>query len=139
MKLLIYFKNHKFTYFLLSILSLTLFSCNSDKPDTSNISINIEFKDFTKDIMEIKGEITKENLIQLRSDYGSFYDDYITYIMGYGSPLSDTALRALNFFKEDNHEQHLYKVVQDKFGDFKKQKKEIISLIRSDSAANNPS
>ena len=119
------FRN-KLTIFLTSLFSLVLFSCGTNSPDTSTIEVNVQFKDFTEDIMEIKGEITPNHLLKLREEYGAFYDDYIGQIMRYGSPLSDTALRALNYFKQDPHEQHLYKVVKLRFGDFTKQKKEIL-------------
>lgn len=116
----------EFTIFLISLFTLVLFSCTSNGPDSANIEVEVQFKDFTKDVMEIKGDITLKDLKTLREEYGVFYDDYITYIMGYGSPLSDTALRALNYFKQDPHEVHLFNLVQAKFGNFETQKNEIL-------------
>lgn len=116
---------YKFTSFLISILFCFLISCNGKKPDTSDIQVNIEFKHFTEDLLSIKGELNYDNLSALRKEYGTFYDDYVTYIMGFGAPLSDSAIRALNYFKMDEHEKYLNGLVKQKFGDFSAQEKTI--------------
>lgn len=122
---------YKFTAFLLSFLCCVLISCNSDNPNTSNIEVDIEFKHFTKDLLTIKGELTVENLSVLQKKYGSFYNDYVTHIMGFGAPLSDSAIRALNYFKMDEHEHYLNKLVQEKYGDFKKEEKAILKAYKN--------
>jgi hypothetical protein len=102
-----------------AILFFTLFfcisGCDGSKNRRSAVDVNVNIKHFEKDLFELKANAGPDDFLKLREEYGPFYDDFVSYIMGYGDPLSDSAMRAMYYLSQDEHMKHLAGLVAEKY------------------------
>jgi hypothetical protein len=79
----------KFYIVCLSFLFLISCGSQSDKPDVSNISVNLKVERFEKDLFALDTNKIQEELFSLQKKYPEFLPLYINHVLGLG-PLSDT-------------------------------------------------
>jgi gliding motility-associated lipoprotein GldB len=69
--------------YLLFIAAIVVLSCNkSNKPDVSNINVDIKIQRFEQDLYQGKNKSIVETDLILAKKYGAFYDDFIHRMVG---------------------------------------------------------
>lgn len=121
-------RNVKLILFVLIVISLS--GCNScnktksrEKPDVSNIAINVQLQRFDKDLFELnKSNCDEQQVEAMRNKYGSFYDFYVSQFVIGPRPPGDTAhieKEALQKFLSDAYIRHIQDSISYYFADTK--------------------
>lgn len=119
-------ENIKQIFIALVVLALT--SCNSfnktksrEKPDVSNIAVNVQLMRFDKDLMELRKTNGDEQQVNaMRGKYGPFFDFYVSQFVIGPRPPGDTAhieKEALQKFLTDTYINHIQDSINFYFAD----------------------
>ena len=104
--------------YLIFLFAITFISCKqSNRPDVSNIAVNIKIERFDKELFAGKNKNPDEVDKQLTAKYGLFYDDFMHKILD--SKYSNTE-SLINLYKDQAYTD-LTKEVDSVFPDLKEQ------------------
>lgn len=128
-------------HFVLALSVLLLAGCNGcnktksrEKPDVSNIKIEVQLQRFDKDLFALRESNFDENSISaLRSKYGTFYDFYISQFVIGPRPAGDTAnidKEALQKYLSDAYVNRIQKAINAHFDNAKDVEQELTQSMK---------
>jgi len=132
-------KNIKQILFVLVVLSLS--GCNGcnktksrEKPDVSNIKVNVNLLRFDKDLFELaQSNYSEQAMNEMRNRYGSFFDFYISQFVIGPRPAGDTAhieREALQKFLSDAYINRVQSAINSKFANTKDLEEELTQSLK---------
>jgi hypothetical protein len=99
-------------YTIVCCLACSLVSCKSDKPDISNIELNIEIQRLDRDIFNLPVD-------SLYDKYGVFFDYYTEGVLDIGNYRDSLFSEYLEMFKNDSIVKIAYNDVNEKYPNLK--------------------
>ncbi len=132
-------KNIKQIIVLLSVLFLSACNgCNKtksrEKPDVSNLSVDVKLERFDKDLFALRDAGYEDAAIgNMRAKYGSFYDFYISQFVIGPRPPGDTAhieKEALQKFLTDAYINRIQQAINSHFSNTKDVEQELTAAFK---------
>lgn len=114
-------------------LSLLASSCKTDKPDVSDIKVQLTIKRFEQDLAQLKATTPEEQDIEiqtLRKKYPYFYTDWVVNIMGFGHPDSAQTTRTVYYFARSRQGKELLRFVNNQYQNFEKTEQTLTQAYR---------
>jgi len=117
----------------LLLLSLLFLGCDSNplEIDISKTDLKLDVFRFDVDMFNAKSinELAKLNASQIKQG-GELYEFYVMEMLSSGSPYHDSIANTLFLFTQDSIMNMVNNNVQNLFGDFKTEKKQIIDMFK---------
>tara|TARA_B110000459_G_scaffold201691_2_gene252946 strand:- start:295 stop:1314 length:1020 start_codon:yes stop_codon:yes gene_type:complete len=101
-------------------LLTTLLSCENNHLDidVSTVNLNLKVKRFDQDLFQNKGQITRDNVLELNNTYGLFFQDFTESVINIGSIKNRTLNNRLNDFTTDTYINEVKTDVAHVYSDF---------------------
>lgn len=114
---------HLITLMVFSIL----FSCGNNPLDidVSDVQVDLKVKRFDQDLFQYSNDISQENVKELNTKYGLFFEDFTASVINIGSAKNPNINYQLNSFTNDSYIKEIKVDVDNVYADFSPYKDEL--------------
>lgn len=118
-------------YFLFFFIAALLIACKDKKTvDLSGIDLEVTVERFDQEFGRIEPENLRGQIPALKEKYGQFYNDYMEGMLSVGSPINEGYYSNLRTVLLNPDYNALFKAVQEKYPDLKKQEAELTQAFK---------